>query len=325
MPSVEESIRTALGASAALAALVGNRIYPNRVPNDDTPTPWLYYSTPDSTPIDDLDAGPDLWADLELDILAEDYDTARAIADAAYNALHTYRGGQVKRALWAGGSSNVIDLGYHLTERYRVHGTRSGVLLVEGSSQGQIEAGVGSVKIRPSGGPVVAEFTSSGLTVTGVLDVNGSQTIDGVAGTTPLVITGGAGHTGELLTLRQSGGQFVFRVHFNGNCEAFNPSDQSAMLVNSGNGNALIQCRSSDGRYLSIKQNASAYGAIFTEGANAENLKLDKDGSNNPRIGFLGANPLARPTVTGGRGGNAALASLLTALANLGLVTDSTT
>lgn len=42
-------------------------------------------------------------------------------------------------------------------------------------------------------------------------------------------------------------------------------------------------------------------------------------------IGFLGANPVARPTVTGSRGGNAALASVLTALANLGLITDSTT
>lgn len=42
-------------------------------------------------------------------------------------------------------------------------------------------------------------------------------------------------------------------------------------------------------------------------------------------IGFLGANPIARPTVTGSRGGNAALASALTALANLGLITDSST
>lgn len=42
-------------------------------------------------------------------------------------------------------------------------------------------------------------------------------------------------------------------------------------------------------------------------------------------IGFFGATPVARPTVTGSKGGNAALGSLLTALANLGLITDSTT
>jgi hypothetical protein len=42
-------------------------------------------------------------------------------------------------------------------------------------------------------------------------------------------------------------------------------------------------------------------------------------------IGFFGATPIAQPTVTGSRGGNAALASLLTALADLGLIVDSST
>lgn len=41
--------------------------------------------------------------------------------------------------------------------------------------------------------------------------------------------------------------------------------------------------------------------------------------------GFNGQAPIAKPTVTGAKGGNAALGSLLTALANYGLVTDSTT
>jgi len=40
-------------------------------------------------------------------------------------------------------------------------------------------------------------------------------------------------------------------------------------------------------------------------------------------LGFFNVTPVARPTVSGSRGGNAALASLLTGLANLGLVTDS--
>ena len=42
-------------------------------------------------------------------------------------------------------------------------------------------------------------------------------------------------------------------------------------------------------------------------------------------LGFQGATPVAKPTVTGSRGGNAALASLLTALASMGLVIDSST
>jgi hypothetical protein len=42
-------------------------------------------------------------------------------------------------------------------------------------------------------------------------------------------------------------------------------------------------------------------------------------------VGFNGHVPIAKPTVTGAKGGNAALTSLLTALANYGLVTDSST
>ena len=41
-------------------------------------------------------------------------------------------------------------------------------------------------------------------------------------------------------------------------------------------------------------------------------------------IGFYDTAPVAKPSVTGSVGGNAALASLLTALENLGLVTDNT-
>lgn len=42
-------------------------------------------------------------------------------------------------------------------------------------------------------------------------------------------------------------------------------------------------------------------------------------------MGFYGSAPIAKPTITGSRGGNAALASLLTNLASLGLIIDSTT
>ena len=42
-------------------------------------------------------------------------------------------------------------------------------------------------------------------------------------------------------------------------------------------------------------------------------------------VGFNGTAPIAKPTVSGAKGSNAALASLLTALASYGLVTDSST
>ena len=41
-------------------------------------------------------------------------------------------------------------------------------------------------------------------------------------------------------------------------------------------------------------------------------------------LGFYGATPAAKATITGSRAANAALASLLNALAVMGLVTDST-
>lgn len=44
--------------------------------------------------------------------------------------------------------------------------------------------------------------------------------------------------------------------------------------------------------------------------------------SNNVGVGFNGTVPVAKPTVTGSRAGNAALASLLTAIAGTGLITD---
>ena len=45
----------------------------------------------------------------------------------------------------------------------------------------------------------------------------------------------------------------------------------------------------------------------------------------NSKLGFFTTAPVTKPTVTGAKGGNAALTSLMTALAGLGLVTDSTT
>ena len=43
------------------------------------------------------------------------------------------------------------------------------------------------------------------------------------------------------------------------------------------------------------------------------------------KLGFFNVTPVIRPTITGSRGGNVALASLLTSLAGLGLIIDSST
>jgi hypothetical protein len=56
-----------------------------------------------------------------------------------------------------------------------------------------------------------------------------------------------------------------------------------------------------------------------------------KSGANQPvkilgnQLGFFGGSPAGKPTVTGAKGGNAALTSLISALVALGLITDTTT
>jgi hypothetical protein len=63
-----------------------------------------------------------------------------------------------------------------------------------------------------------------------------------------------------------------------------------------------------------VTGNLSTQGSLEIDGA------LNHDGST---VGFYNTTPATKQTVTGSRGGNAALASLLTALSTIGLITDS--
>lgn len=57
-------------------------------------------------------------------------------------------------------------------------------------------------------------------------------------------------------------------------------------------------------------------------GTTRKTIRMGKN-TTGSHLAFHDTAPIARPTVTGSRGGNAALASLLTALSNYGLITDS--
>jgi hypothetical protein len=52
---------------------------------------------------------------------------------------------------------------------------------------------------------------------------------------------------------------------------------------------------------------------------------VSQESTGTPKLGFLGANPTAQITINGSRGGNVALAQLITALATFGLIVDNTT
>jgi hypothetical protein len=69
---------------------------------------------------------------------------------------------------------------------------------------------------------------------------------------------------------------------------------------------------------------SNAHSAIDTHMGSHE---TDGDGLKHTatNLGFYSTTPIAKPTVTGAKGGNVALASLLTALVNLGLIIDNTT
>lgn len=70
--------------------------------------------------------------------------------------------------------------------------------------------------------------------------------------------------------------------------------------------------------------NADADGGLYSNGYAVQNILWDGTGGV-PRLRFFGAGiPVVKPTVTGSRGSNAALQSLCAALAQLGLITDST-
>ena len=101
------------------------------------------------------------------------------------------------------------------------------------------------------------------------------------------------------------------------NMRSYDDADQT--LVDIGDSDGTLYIGDSDG-YRSGGANRldlRAAGEIRFEGSG---VKFP-----NTLLGFFAATPAAKPTVSGSRAGNAALADLLTELATLGLITNSTT
>lgn len=86
-----------------------------------------------------------------------------------------------------------------------------------------------------------------------------------------------------------------------------------------GTGDLLIQQDAGNNAFFN---NNSAASTTFKVNGHTL-LQLGSAGSS--AVGFFGSAPTIKPTITGSKSANAALASLLTALASFGLVTDSTT
>jgi len=140
--------------------------------------------------------------------------------------------------------------------------------------------------------------------------------------------TGSVGTTGIAL-LPTGGGHFSangaaaqFILHRNDAPAApFDTSNVTFQGIDDGAGNTIY------GRMIASAQDKTAaaeQGRLRFQITNAGSLSTMFDLVGN-KMAFFGAAAVVKPTITGSRGSNVALASLLTELATLGLITDSTT
>ena len=141
----------------------------------------------------------------------------------------------------------------------------------------------------------------------------------------------GAAVTGPCIQLwaSSSGGNPIFQIANVSGTEVFSIT-QAGEIINANN--VPIQFRDSatspqnainvDGsNILHLSCSPTGPGKGYLEDQSA-NVKLSWNATG---LGFFTSTPVAKPTVTGSKGANAALGSLMTALSGLGLVTDSTT
>lgn len=101
-----------------------------------------------------------------------------------------------------------------------------------------------------------------------------------------------------------------------GNADGVDPSGLARYPSSLGSGEWIEY---SGAAWLMVAGNAAVFQVSATQATVTKAFRHTGNAA-----GFFNASPAARPTITGAKGGNAALASLLSGLATLGLVTDST-
>lgn len=174
-----------------------------------------------------------------------------------------------------------------------------------------------AIAVDPTTGGVIQEITSTGGTVT-ITNPTGPITNLEASGSglpNPLNFTG----TGVDLRVNDGTPTIVSTLQMTGttpgleiDCvdEILIKSEQSVLILEAPNDAVAITADTTGLGHITLD-------ASFIDVGN---------GPSYTHIGFYGVGAaVARQTITGSRGGNAALASLLTALNNLGLIANSTT
>jgi hypothetical protein len=160
--------------------------------------------------------------------------------------------------------------------------------------------------------------TTDDMTVGDTLTVTGTSTLTG-----QVTLTGGINGSATLhggnLTIDGTTKAYRFRQDGGGLDLEASGAD---LVVSNWSGAGFTGTQRSYLRFSADAQNLQIAGKVeFADGLYG-NAKHVLDGTANT-IGFFGTAAAAKQTVSGSRGGNAALASLLTALATYGIVTDS--
>jgi hypothetical protein len=154
---------------------------------------------------------------------------------------------------------------------------------------------------RPGANVSIAAGNGTGGSAAGQVAIQ-SGTGAGASGTTGLTITN------QSLSLR----------------------DQFSTDVSVSGGGLFVAGGNNDGGEISFVSGANAAATagrpIYFGTDSGKIFEMWEETFGTQKIGFFGQTPLsAKPTITGSRGGNVALGNLLTALAALGLITNSTT
>lgn len=190
--------------------------------------------------------------------------------------------------------------------------------------------------INVSGTATLAALSISSLTLA-TLTVTGTATFSGTVAGTPtwsstqaMNISGNAGTATTAGTVTTAAQPNITSVGtLTGLTVGSSPggSPTGTVVVQHPSGTAILELRSANDQACEIRFSdaAAAQAAYIFYNHNTDVMSINGDvylGSTG--VGFYGQNPLTKQTVTGSRGGNAALQSLLNRLESLGLITDST-
>jgi len=260
------------------------------------------------------------------DVGADTAGTAAA-AVAIHEADTTNVHGIANTALLETTAGAAAKVSAHAAVTTSVHGiTDTGVLETQSGATSKVSVHTGAADPHGDRAYANGQFATTGTvsTLNGYVDdaltrisaiEQGTAFLSGVNSSGPVLVSGAD------LTVKDNVKGYRFR---RGGSSLDLEATGADLIISNWSGTGFNGTQRSYLRLSSDAQNIQVAGKVeFVDGLYGA-TKHVLDGVTNT-AGFFGAAAVGRPTVTGAKGGNAALASLLTALVGLGLITDSTT